>query len=86
MRLFNRGAEVAINIYDQVTAGMLDAGDYIEFYALPIDAAYEKYSTGNIYWLTLSDGSGLAKRMAVDDGAPATGASVAVDFIDTRAP
>ena len=36
----------------------------------------------NIYWLTLSGGAGLPKRMATDDGAPAAGA-LAVDFMDT---
>jgi hypothetical protein len=71
VRLFNRGAEVAVYVYDQAVAGQLDAGDYIEFYALGVDDAYGKYSAQNVYWLTLSGGAGLPKRMATDDGAPA---------------
>jgi hypothetical protein len=81
IRLFNLGEEVAINIYDQGVAGQLDAGDYIEFYAVAVDDAYGKYSAQNVYWLTLSGGAGLPKRMATDDGAPA-GGLVADDFID----
>jgi hypothetical protein len=82
VRLFNRGTEVAIDIFDQAVAGQLDAGDYIAFYALSIDDAYEKYSTDNVYWLNLSGGSGLPKRMAEDDGTPATG-DLGPDFVDT---
>jgi hypothetical protein len=81
-RLFNQGVEVAIDVFDQATAGVLDAGDYITFFAQAIDDTYEKYSTDNIYWLTLSGGSGLAKRMAVDDGARAA-AELGADFVDT---
>jgi hypothetical protein len=82
IRLFNLGQEVAIDIYDQAVAGQLDAGDYIEFYALGVDDAYGKYSAQNVYWLTLSGGAGLPKRMATDDGAPA-GGLLATDFVDT---
>ena len=82
IRLFNLGQEVAVNIYDQAVAGELNAGDYIEFYALSIDDAYLKYSTDNIYWLTLTGGIGLPKRMAADDGAPA-GAELGIDFVET---
>ena len=53
------------------------------FYAQAIDDAYFKYSTDNIYWLTLSGGAGLAKRMATDDGAPARSELLGIDFIDT---
>jgi hypothetical protein len=56
IRLFNLGQEVAIDIDDQGIAGQLDAGDYIEFYAVAVDDAYAKYSAENIYWLTLSGG------------------------------
>jgi hypothetical protein len=82
IRLFNLGQEVAIDIDDQGVAGQLNAGDYIEFYAVGVDDAYAKYSAQNIYWLTLSGGAGLPKRMATDDGAPAGGA-LATDFMDT---
>ncbi|MHC4074241.1 MAG: LamG-like jellyroll fold domain-containing protein, partial [Planctomycetota bacterium] len=82
VRLFNLGAEVAINIDDQAVAGQLDAGDYIEFYAVAVNDAYAKYSAQNIYWLTLSGGAGLPKRMATDDGSPA-GGTLATDFADT---
>jgi hypothetical protein len=82
IRLFNTGNEVAINIFDQAVTGQLDAGDFIEFYAQDIDDAYFKYSTDNIYWLTLSDASGFVKRMALDEGAPVS-PTAATDFIDT---
>jgi hypothetical protein len=82
IRLFNRGAEVAIDINDQGVAGELNAGDFIEFYALGVDDAYAKYSAENVYWLTLSGGAGLPKRMAADDAAPASG-TPATDFADT---
>ena len=64
IRLFNTGQEVAIAISDQAVAGQLDAGDTITFYASDIDDAYSKYSNENIYWLTLSGGTGFPKRMA----------------------
>jgi hypothetical protein len=82
IRLFNTGQEMAINVYDQAVAGQLDAGDFIEFYAVVVDDAYDKYSTQNIYWLTLSGGLGFAKRMAADEGAPVS-ATAAPDFVDT---
>jgi hypothetical protein len=82
VRLFNLGQEVAVNIYDQAVAGELNAGDYIEFYAPGIDAAYLKYTDQNIYWLTLSGGAGLPKRMASDDGSLAAGVP-GIDFVDT---
>jgi hypothetical protein len=82
VRLFSRGEEIAINIFDQAVAGQLDAGDYIEFYALNIDDTYFKYTSNNIYWLTLSGGTGLAKRMVADNGTPASGV-LGLDFVDT---
>jgi hypothetical protein len=82
IRLFNLGQEVVIDIYDQGVAGELNAGDYIEFYAVAVDDAYAKYSAQNIYWLTLTGGAGVPKRMASDDGAPAGGV-LADDFVDT---
>jgi hypothetical protein len=82
VRLFNKGEEVAIHIEDQAVAGELNAGDFIEFYAPAIDAAYAKYSEENIFWLTLSGGAGLPKRMAADDAAPVGGVEAAADFAD----
>jgi hypothetical protein len=82
IRLFNLGQEVVIDIEDQGVAGELNAGDYIEFYAVAVDDAYAKYSAQNIYWFTLSGGAGLPKRMATDDGSPA-GGTLATDFKDT---
>ena len=55
MRLFNQGVQVAVDVYDQATAGVLDAGDYITFYAQNIDDAYFKYSEDNIYWFNRCD-------------------------------
>jgi hypothetical protein len=82
IRIFNTGQEVAIAISDQAVAGQLDAGDTITFYAAGIDDAYSKYSNENIYWLTLSGGTGFPKRMASDDGAPVTPNDLGTDFID----
>ncbi|MDX1707206.1 MAG: C25 family cysteine peptidase, partial [Desulfobacterales bacterium] len=82
VRLFNRGEEVAVYIEDQATAGQLGAGDYIEFYAVELPAAAAKYSGENIYWLTLSGGAGLPKRMANVDAAP-TGGVLSDDFDHT---
>jgi CheY-like chemotaxis protein len=73
VRLYNLGDEIAIEIFDQNSDDQFDAGDYIIFYALPVDDQYAKYSAQNIYWLTLSGGAGLPKRMGIDDGSPADG-------------
>jgi len=74
VRLYNLGEEVAISIYDPNKDNHLDSGDYIEFYATPIDAGYAKYAKNNVYWFTTSGGAGEPKRMAEIDGAPASAA------------
>jgi len=74
IRLYNLGEEVAIHIYDQNSDNYLDAGDYIEFYAQPVDAAYAKDAKENVYWLVTSAGSGSPKRMPAVDGSPTGGA------------
>ena len=83
VRLFNRGEEVAVYVEDQATAGQLDAGDYIEFYAVDLTAAETKYSTENVYWLTPSGGAGLPKRMGAIDAAPTGGGLLSDDFDHT---
>ncbi|MFQ6093983.1 MAG: C25 family cysteine peptidase, partial [bacterium] len=72
VRLYNRGEELAISVYDQNGDSHLDIGDYIEFYGEPVDAAYQKYTKNNVYWLILSGGSGSPERMAERDGTPGT--------------
>ncbi len=82
VRLYNLGQEVAVYIEDQATAGQLDAGDFIEFYAPPVAAAYTKYSAENVFWLTSGGGAGPPKRMGSIDATPAF-ADPAADFGDT---
>jgi len=67
VRLYNLGQEVAISVHDG------DGDDYIEFYGRPVDAAYAKYATYNVYWLTTQGGSGDPKRMEPIDGTPGSG-------------
>ncbi|MCK5203532.1 MAG: hypothetical protein KAR15_06660, partial [Desulfobacterales bacterium] len=73
IRLYNLGQEVAIYIYDQNSNNFLDAGDYIQFYAEPVAAAYAKYAKDNVYWLVTFGGVGSPKRMVTVDGTPAVG-------------
>jgi hypothetical protein len=74
IRLYNLGQEVAIYIYDQNADNTLDVGDYIEFYAEPVAAAYGKYAKDNVYWLVTAGGTGTPRRMFAVDGSPAGGA------------
>ena len=39
-----------------------------------MDESYAKYTTDNVYWLTLEGGAGAPKRMAALDGTPVSGA------------
>jgi hypothetical protein len=73
IRLYHLGDETAIYIYDQDADDMLDVGDYILFYGQAVDGSYAKYTGSNVYWLTLSGGDGLPKRMASIDGTPSGG-------------
>jgi CheY-like chemotaxis protein len=82
VRIYNLGEEIAIDIFDQNGDDQFDAVDYFTFYAQPVSSPYAKYSAENVYWMTLSGGAGLPKRMATDDGAP-TGGLPATDFADT---
>jgi CheY-like chemotaxis protein len=82
VRIYYLGQEVAIDVFDQNSDDHFDAADYITFYARPVSSPYAKYSAENVYWMTLSGGAGLPKRMATDDGSPAGGA-LATDFMDT---
>jgi hypothetical protein len=70
IRLYNLGEEVTIEIYDQNGNDTLDAGDYIQFYAEPVAAAYAKYARYNVYWLLTSASTGSPKRMLAVDGTP----------------
>jgi hypothetical protein len=83
VRLYNLGQELPVSIYDQDGDYLLDSGDYIDFYATPVESQYAKYSKYNLYWLvTTSGGSGSPLRMAAIDGTPGSGA-VAATHITT---
>ena len=58
---------IAINVHDDNANSSLDAGDYIEFFAQPVDASLSKYAKYNVYWLT---SGGSATRMDTVDGTP----------------
>jgi len=73
IRLFYLGDEAAVYIYDQNLDNRLDGTDYILFYGRAVKNTYAKYTSTNVYWLTLSGGEGLPKRMRSIDGAPAAG-------------
>jgi hypothetical protein len=48
-------------------------GDFIEFYAIPVDSQYGKYASNNVFWLTTSGGGGAPKRMADVGATPGSG-------------
>ena len=82
VRIYHLGHEIAIDVFDQNSDDHLDAADRIEFYAPALDQVYAKYSAENVFWLTLSGGAGLPRRMESIAAAPSGGA-VADDFVDT---
>ena len=73
LRMYHLGEEIAINVHDANADDRFDAADYIEFYGAPVTAAYAKYSTDTVYWLTTGGGSGQPRRMGTIDGTPAFG-------------
>ena len=75
LRIYNLGAEIAINVYDQNADDTLDNSDYIEFYGQPVAASYAKYSRYNVYWLVTAGGTSTARRMPEIDGTPAAAAA-----------
>ncbi len=82
VRIYYLGAEITIEVFDQNSDDHFDAADYIRFYAVPVSSPYVKYSAQNVYWLTLSGGSGTPLRMQSIDAAP-SGGLLATDFADT---
>ncbi len=82
LRLYYLGQEVAIEVFDQNSDDRMDAADTIRFYAQPVSSVYAKYSDQNVYWLTLSGGTGSPLRMDSIEAAPA-GSPLAVDFADS---
>jgi hypothetical protein len=74
IRLYNEGQEAAIAVHDGDGNNRLDGGDAIEFYGRAPSSSYSKYARYNVYWLTISGGSGSPKRMAELDGTPGVGA------------
>ncbi|MGD9057101.1 MAG: C25 family cysteine peptidase [Desulfobacterales bacterium] len=82
IRIYYLGQEVAIEVFDQNSDDRMDATDYLRFYAQPVNSLYAKYSDQNVYWLTLSGGSGSPLRMSSIAAGPA-GGLLAADFADT---
>jgi hypothetical protein len=72
VRIYNLGQEIAIFVYDENADDQFDPEDYIYFYARAVEESYAKYTTDNVYWLTLEGGTGAPKRMAAIDGTPAS--------------
>jgi len=70
VRIYNLGQEIAIHVYDENGDDQFDPEDYIYFYGRAVEESYAKYTTDNVYWLTLEDGVGAPKRMAAIDGTP----------------
>ncbi len=70
VRLYNLGQEIAISVYDQDRDNQFDPEDYIDFYGRAVDDSYAKYTSQNVYWLTLAGGVGAPKRMAETDSTP----------------
>ena len=70
VRLYNLGQEMAISIHDENGDTQFDPEDYVDFYGRAVEETYAKYTTQNVYWLTLAGGSGAPKRMAAIDSTP----------------
>jgi hypothetical protein len=70
VRIYNLGQEIAIYVYDENGDDLFDPEDYIYFYGGAVEESYAKYTTENVYWLTLEGGAGVPKRMAAIDGKP----------------
>ena len=73
VRIYNLGQEIAIYVYDENGDDQFDPEDYIYFYGGAIEESYAKYTTDNVYWLTLEGGAGAPKRMAAIDSTPGSG-------------
>jgi hypothetical protein len=73
VRIYNLGQEIAIYVYDENGDDQFDPEDYIYFYGRAVEESYAKYTTDNVYWLTLEGGAGAPKRMEAIDGAPGSG-------------
>jgi hypothetical protein len=74
VRIYNLGQEIALYVYDENENDLFDPADYIYFYGREVEESYAKYTTDNVYWLTLEGGVGAPKRMAAIDGTPGSGA------------
>jgi hypothetical protein len=74
VRIYQLGQEIALYVYDENGDDLFDPEDYIYFYARAVEEGYAKYTTDNVYWLTLEGGAGAPKRMAAIDGTPGIGA------------
>jgi hypothetical protein len=70
VRIYNLGQEIAIYVHDENGDDLFDPEDYIYFYGEAVEESYAKYTTDNVYWLTLEEGAVAPRRMAALDGRP----------------
>jgi hypothetical protein len=73
VRIYNLGQEIAVSVYDENGDTQFDPEDYIDFFGRAVGETYAKYTTNNVYWLTLEGGVGAPRRMAEIDATPASG-------------
>jgi hypothetical protein len=77
IQLSHRGAAVPLWVSGEAD-DRIDAGDTLRFYG---EAYHDLYVAENVYWLTVTDGTGL--RMAELDGTP-TGAAASLWYTDSH--
>ncbi len=70
-------SEIPLEVVDQTSNNVLDAGDVIRFYGQAADSSQQRYTGKRVYWLVANQGAG--KRMTTRSGAPGAGAK-APDF------
>lgn len=77
LKMTNQGEEIAIDVVDSNNNGILDDGDYIEFYGKAIqrgDSRF-KYTETNVYWLSAEGGAGKRMELLSSDSQAAPGQS-----------
>ncbi|UCF80657.1 MAG: hypothetical protein JSV08_09155 [Acidobacteriota bacterium] len=88
-RLYNKGQEIPIYVYDAGTVGLFESGEYLELYA---EGHFDEnltdlwdegdYTDKNVYWLQL-DSATLGARVATRDGSPVNGYTAPAYFQST---
>lgn len=68
LKIYNQGSEIPIYVFGEED-GRFDTADYIEFYAQAVDT---RYTGTNVYWLVLSDSSGLRMTQSAQDESATT--------------